>query len=256
MSRAVPPSPDLLRAQLDARLDSVPAPVMPADLAARIKREVPRMAQLPPLIEAAPAPPPVAEPADVRAEVIPLAPRRTRRWMAWSAAGLGAMAAGLAALAVVGTGQQPVTASLQPAGAPATPLASAAPLPAPTEAARPQAQLAQAIPAGAVAKPAAARTAASPTPAAQPSPAAPAEAAPLATAPTTAMAVATPPKVEAGPQEGPEGAVPPSLGTRGQMGPVLPQGYGYTGGTGGPAVPSGAPVRMSGGPGPGPGGPP
>jgi len=35
------------------------------------------------------------------------------------------------------------------------------------------------------------------------------------------------------------------------MGPVLPQGYGYTGGMSAPAIPAGSPVKMSGGPGSG-----
>lgn len=235
---------------LDRALDAIPAPVVPAGLAARIARDVPQMAQLPPLADA----PAIgtAAPATVAALNGQAARHRLPAWLTIGTGGFGALAAGLAVLALLGPGaqQQPDTVVAAVPGTAPAPMLAAAPMPTAATPPAPQG-----------ATPAPTRLAAAPRVTTRPGTAAVAEPAttptlPKSTAvpPVSELADAMPPAPEADPQS-PDAPAAPALGTRGQMGPVLPQGYGYSGG-GGPSVPSGAPVRMSGGPGPGQGGPP
>lgn len=250
MSRSVPPSPRVGEDLLDRTLDSARAPQVPEGLAARIKREVPRMAQMPPLAEdGAGTPVAVDKPAVAAlpplrgAEVRAKAASPRRRWLAVGTGGIGALAAGLAAIALLGPAQQQTDT--------AVPAKATAPL-----AATPQpAQGEEALPAGS----APAELAVAPSGRSamrEPGKAAPkAEEAVVhpAQPPAAELAIATPPKAEqSAEKEEAAAANAPAPTYRGQMGPVLPQGYGFTGSMGGPAIPSNAPVQMSGGPGSGP----
>jgi hypothetical protein len=247
MSHHRPFSPRPRRDGFDRLLDTATTPRVPADLAARIAREVPRLAQVAPLAgdpigtagkSAKLAANPAANPAP------PLRRRAARGWVL--AAGMGALAAGVASI-IIGT---PASVS-PPSLPPAAPLATHELAP---PAVSPQA-------ASAPATPAVIRMADAPVMAPVPAPAAriartPARAAgqgalppakPLApgtSQPEALAAIAPPPPAGA---TDPAGA--PTMLPRGQMGPVLPQGYGYSGGGGsGGGIPSGAPVKMSGGP--------
>ncbi|MDF8331930.1 hypothetical protein [Novosphingobium cyanobacteriorum] len=247
MSRSVPPSPRVGEDLLDRTLNGVAAPKVPEGLAARIKREVPRMAQLPPLVEPGPiTPEAVATPAtgvlpQVRQPgVQPGTPLPRRRWLAVGTGGIGALAAGFAVIALLGPAQQqaetavPVAPAAPLAAAPATPQGETPGNPPAAAQARMAAAPAAVRPQGNAA-PKVEETVAHPT---QP--------------PAAELAIATPPKAEqSAEKEEATSANAPAPGYRGQMGPVLPQGYGFTGSMGGPAIPSSAPVQMSGGPGSG-----
>ena len=254
MSHHEPLSPMPRRDELDRMLDKAIVPRAPADLAARIARDVPRMAQFAPLPDefANTAAQLVAQPI-TRPITRPVARRITggtkRGWML--AAGLGAMAASVASL-ILGT----------PSGAPLSRQPESVPLAAasPAVSAVPE-RMAQ-VPMAAPSPQAGPFPQAGPLPqaallpqlAAAPKRAAtsPANLAPMRAAPPAALdssppealaAVALPaPAAAADPSE------PPTMTQRGLMGPVLPQGYGYSGG-GGVAIPPSAPIKMSGGPG-------
>lgn len=244
MSRRAPPSPDLAENRLDAALATLVPPALPAGLAARIVRDVPGLPQLAPLAD---DPAAGAARAPQSATVVALA-RRRRTWLL---AGIGtgagaAIAAGIAAVAMVGNApdvlpgapQQPVPAMA------AAPVPGAAAAVAPDPRGADAAQLAAAG-APAVASHRAARKSAAGVLAA------PADVA-MEIAPDQPVALAEAAPVEAPAADGeavPATAGPaPAPGPRGQMGPVLPQGMGYTGGVPGVAIPPSAPVQMSGGP--------
>lgn len=261
--RRVPASPEVERAALDRMLDRAPAPAVPAGLVARIVREVPLMAQMPAREDAAEAalPPalvptlspalsivqPAAQPAPYGSAALP---KRFRGWWIAGAGGLGALAAGIAAVAMMGSVEQaapvpdhaasvPLAAAPAAVPAPAQPVAGTQPRPAaaPLLAAAPRVQTAP------LAK----------QPQARAGDQAPAELAPAiepalpGSNPPEALAVASPVQPQSDDSDG-SGPVP-VVGPRGQMGPSLPQGFGYTGGAPG-GIPAGSPVRMSGGPNP------
>lgn len=227
------------------------APAVPEGLAARIVAQATRLPQDAPTapVEQRPAMRPVVRaPVQVVPLRTPLLARMQRRWVG-AGAGFAALAAGLAVFALVGAPRQddPMAhaadagqdAAAALAAMPAASLAGeAAPGPASTVA--PAGQLA----ASARALPhAATRTqgAASAAPASAPE-------TPLTPEPD-ALAVALPPSVAEGPVAAPDADdAAPVPGARGQMGPAVPQGFGYTGGAPG-SIPSNAPVTMSGGPG-------
>ncbi|NML95166.1 hypothetical protein [Novosphingobium olei] len=259
MKRTPPSSPQLAEAGLDRALDLLGTPAVPAGLAARITAEVVRLPQLPAEPVAVLRPREALPPLRPSAEVTPRrAPaRRVARWQI----GVGAaLAASLAAIALVGLPNPQADAGVNAdvdvadssqvaaapiAGAPVTvapaqqvTLGAAAPVPTARGTNRQAA-----TPAGTSSAPG--NDAATPE-----TPLAPLK----EPAQPSALASADPAK-PVGPVAGPsaEGAAP-ALGSRGQMGPALPQGYGYTGGAPG-SIPSGAPVTMSGGPGSAPAGP-
>lgn len=288
-----------------AALARVPAPAVPAGLAARIIRDVPRLPQLPadgaqdapvpvtghlgPKIVALPVrtraadaavpagsaagtvlPSPVSRPPVAATPAVhhPMPPRRS----GWSLSGFGAMAAGLAAVVALGLSLREVAPPAVPSGqdaavvalaSPGAAVASAAGAASPAAAtsrgisrlaADESARTASANRAGASVL---ANTGSAATGGTDLAVAAPVAGA--AGANVQGKAVTAPEQLAAGPVQGaPDvGAsgttlVAP-LGARGVMGPVLPQGYGYTGSAGLPEISGGAPVRMSGGPGPAPG---
>ena len=245
MKRKVPPTPQLRERELDRTLDLVDAPRLPEGLAARITANVTRLPQ------DAPASAPIVGPRPVAARAIAPEPvrssmmgRASRRWVG-AGAGFAALAAGLAVFALVGAPRVDDPAAPVPTMPPAAPALAAdlasAPAPSGPAVAQP-AQLAangQAAPRAAVHVPAAPAAAIVTDAAPVPEPA--------------ALAVALPPAVE-GPIAAPAADdAAPMPGARGQMGPAVPQGFGYTGGAPG-SLPSSAPVTMSGGPGMGSGG--
>jgi len=262
MTRRVPISPEVERAALERALDSVADPAIPASLMARIMREVPLMAQLPaheepaiaartpalaivpPARHAAPsAARPVQHSSGARGPALAL--KRRAGWRIAGAGGFGVLAAGIVAVAMMGTGNQ---AALSPATPDAAPVVAAGvpsglpPVVAATAARGQRLATARHPVAHQPRQPVGAKGA-------EPDPAelAPSiESALPDSSPPQALAVAVPLQPEPSDADG-EGLAP-NVGPRGQMGPVLQQGYGYTGGTAG-GIPPGAPVRMSGGPG-------
>jgi hypothetical protein len=234
MSRYEPNARRPRRDALDRLLDTAATPRPPADLAARIARDVPRLAQVAPL---------AADPAYAARQQANPAPRvmqgTARGWLL--AAGMGAMAAGVASI-IIGTPPIAPPAIVPQAAAPLAAAESASPVvpaPAAREAVRmPDAPMVAPPPA------AAARVRFARMPARAGEQSQMPLTAPLApgTAPPDALtALAGPPSSTV------ELAQPPTALPRGQMGPVLPQGNAYSGGaTGG--IPTGAPVKMSGGP--------
>lgn len=256
MTRRVPISPEVERMALDRALNNAPEPAIPGALMARIMREVPLMAQLPARDEpamAVPAPslslvPPAVHAASAAVQHLHGAqgPRRFRGWMVAGAGGFGALAAGIAVVAMMGSVQQsqplPDQADVAPLAAVNMPAAaSSAAVPATSGNALPAARLA-AVPVPQTRQQSNAKVVG----------AAPVELAPAiepalpGSNPPEALAVATPVQQQPADSEGETTTVLP--GPRGQMGPVLQQGYGYTGGPAG-SIPPRAPVRMSGGPG-------
>ncbi len=243
MKRTVPPTPQLRERELDRALDLVDAPRLPEGLAARITANVTRLPQE--------APAPVVAPRPVAARAIAPEPlrssmmgRASRRWVG-AGAGFAALAAGLAVFALVGAPRVddpagPVS-TVQPSAPALAPVLASAPVPSGPEVAQP-AQLAAN---GQAASRAAVRAQAAPAAAIVP------DAVPAPE--PAALAVALPPAAE-GPVAAPAADdAAPVPGARGQMGPAVPQGFGYTGGAPG-SLPSSAPVTMSGGPGMGNGG--
>lgn len=240
MARAVPRSPALQEAALDAALARAATPSMPAGLAARIVTRATALPQIP----ADPLPEPeVVEAAPVtEAEVIRLAPaaplsQQPRRIGRFAIAGLGAVAAGIAAIALVG---QPSPQSGVPTGPAQAPALVAAPAPAsvsgPT--APPAERLAaaprQAVPTATGVK------ASSPAPVAAPeAPVRPEAATPEVQLATSGQRTAADP---AGPRDEP-GAAPRVVPHGGLMGPPAPQqGWGFSGGAPGGALPGGQPL--------------
>lgn len=242
MSHHRPFAPRPRRDALDRLLDTAVTPRVPVDLAARIAREVPRLAQVAPL-----ATDPVGA-AGQQAKPAPLPRRRAARgWI--MAAGMGALAAGTASI-IIGTPTRvappdlpqaaPLAASELTAPAVSQPIVSASVVSAPT--AREPIRMADA-PVIAAPIPSAARLSRTPARAGRQAPLPLVKPlAPGTSAPEALAAMATP-----APAGATDAAGVPTLLPRGQMGPVLPQGYGYSGGGGG-GIPSGAPVKMSGGP--------
>ncbi|WP_226018536.1 hypothetical protein [Novosphingobium sp. FKTRR1] len=271
-------------AAVDRALAQVAMPKVPPGLVARIVRDVPLLAQLPSDDQAqAPVvvsdhlgPKIIALPRELRprrpvaapgngdsAQVLQAVPqgRSDRQRFLLTASGLGAMAAALVAVIALGLSvreadpvarseDMPIAAITAP-GAPVSVPAGAAPAA--------QVALGRDTGAGQVGKaphaPEAVAAAAPPTglPVAgsATAPAADPAHAPAASLPAPAQLAAGP--VQGAPDDGSAAPGLTPLGTRGVMGPVLPQGYGYSGGGGLPEIPGNAPVRMSGGPGPGPG---
>ena len=238
MSHHEPLTPMPRRDELDRMLDRAVVPCAPADLAARIARDVPRMAQIAPL------------PNEVEDAAPQLRKRHlvkqggARGWVL--AGGLGALAASVAAL-ILGIPSGPTSQSLSES----VPLAATVPAfsPVPERAAVRMAQVPMAAPLPQAAPlPEAAQLAAAPKRVAMP----PANLAPMRDAPPAALASSQPEALAAiaplAPAAGADSSGPPTMTQRGLMGPVLPQGYGYSGG-GGVAIPPSAPIKMSGGPG-------
>lgn len=241
MRRKAPAAPQWRESELDRALDLATAPRLPEGLSARIKADVTRLPQ-----DAQ-----IAGSASVRVSAAPRAPLRSpisarspRRWVG-AGAGLAALAAGLAVFALVGAPRQDDPSA---PGAETPDAASAlVAAPAPGVVAAPAAQAPARL---ATAGHAAPRTAAKAddVKADGASTPLPAPATSLSPEPE-ALAVALPPTVPDGAAAAPDAdEAAPVPGVRGQMGPALPQGFGYTGGAPG-SIPSGAPVTMSGGPG-------
>lgn len=245
-------------ARVERALAALPRPDVPDQLIARIVRDVPRLPQHP------------ATPAAVGVQDHGLAhvadvqrPGR-RHWLAWGGGSMAGIAAGVAALML--SGPYDVPDALDGGAAPARPpqmqqsvadSAFTAPRISPSDASR----LAQTGPVGHIAAArglvpthraivaAVAPAAVTPvavTPAATAAPMAPAPGAMSSPAPLPAD-LAQGDGSPFGPLASPEDAAP----ARGPMGPFLPQGFGFTGGgaAGGPSIPAGSPVTMSGGPG-------
>lgn len=237
----VPPQ-DVDDAGLDARLDRLAAPAMPADLIARIVRDVPRLPQVAP--EPVIPEPVTPEPVTNAGNAMPS--RAAQRW-SWRLAfggGMAAIAAGVAVVALIGSPDtDPVAAPPSAMVAPKL-VASApiAPLPTSVAVARPE-RLAVAAP---VLK--------APTVAAPPvSRSVPALSAPVVeAAPSVApQELAAVPKAlvvaPVGPEsgDGNDATVGPS--GVGIMGPPVPQGMGYANGPLAPSMPMGAATGMPGG---------
>lgn len=237
MSHHKPFSPRPRRDALDRLLDTAVAPRVPVDLAARITREVPRLAQVAPLATG-----PVC-PAGQPAKPAPLPRRRAARgWIL--AAGMGALAAGTASI-IIGTPSRVAPPDL-PQAAPLAASELTAPVVSQPLVSAPTAR--EAI------RMADAPVIAAPIPSAVHLSRTPARAGGQATLPPVKPLVpgtSAPESLAAMAPPAPAGATDaagaPMMLPRGQMGPVLPQGYGYSGGGGG-GIPSGAPVKMSGGP--------
>ncbi|WP_225008267.1 MULTISPECIES: hypothetical protein [Novosphingobium] len=241
MRRKAPAAPQWRENELDRALDLAVAPRLPEGLAARIKADVTRLPQDAPIAASALQRAPVATRAQLPSHA---AARSPRRWVG-AGAGLAALAAGLAVFALVGAPRQDDPSA---PGADTQDSASAlvaAPTPGVVAAPATQVPARLAI-AGHVAPRATAKAddaraddAGAPLPAPETS---------LSPEPD-ALAVAMPPAAPDGPAAAPDAnEAAPVPGVRGQMGPALPQGFGYTGGAPG-SIPSGAPVTMSGGPG-------
>ncbi len=234
MSRHEPFSRRPRRDALDRLLDTAATPRPSADLAARIARDVPRLAQVAPLTADLPG----AEDQAAHSS-FHVRRRATRGWLL--AAGMGALAAGFASILIGSPNSAPTN------GAPQAPIPLAATKPAspigPASPVREAIRLADAPGAAPPAAPAARlRLARVPERVGAPGPISPTEPLPPHAAPPEAMSALAPSTASAVDLAG-----PPSAPPRGQMGPVLPQGHAYSGGaTGG--IPSGAPVTMSGGP--------
>ncbi|MCW1383124.1 hypothetical protein OLX02_09840 [Novosphingobium sp. KCTC 2891] len=273
MTRRVPISPERREAALDRALDLAAAPRVPSGLAARIAREAVRLPQLPPEVAPAPQVEPVpAVPAMNGPAAVAVLPsrREPRRWLLGAGAGFAAIAAGIAAVAMVGGANEPAALIAPPAPMAALPASGPAPA-APAAPFAPAVPFASAVPqsagqgspalsqptrlAGPSATPVTAQRRAAPAATVADNPVVPAAAAPAALAVATPPSSASPSASSSGPVARPDDEpAAPIPGARGQMGPFLPQGYGYTGGVPG-TIPQSAPVTMSGGPG-GPGGGP
>lgn len=254
MRRVIPIAPAAREAALDRALDQLPAPAVPADLMARIVRDVPLLPQA-----AAPqalAPAGVAV-RPVAAQVAASAPSQRARQYVWrrlaAGGGIGALAAGIAAVAMIGMGADPPGVPANRGGAPMA-FAPAVPDTAdgkPTALAEPQAKLA-----------AAAASPSRPVPAQEALPeedAIPLEASPTVPAEMTpevlASAAAAPKGELIGPRDDDGEKTGPQIPSRGLMGPPAPQAYGYVGALSPPggssaAVP-GAPAQENSAPAPG-----
>jgi len=233
MSHHRPFSPRPRRDALDRLLDTAVTPRAPADLAARIARDVPRLAQVTPL---------AADPASTtRHPAQPATHLKRRAARGWIlAAGMGALAAGTASI-IVGT-----PASVPPQGLPQAVPVAAHGLAAPAGSLLSASAVIRRAdaPAMAPAITPAARLARAPVHAGRQSPLPLDKPLTPETAAPEALAAMAPPA----PAGSTDAAGVPAPLPRGTMGPVLPQAFGYSGGGGGGAIPSGAPVQMSGGP--------
>ena len=253
--RSPPHSPRANEAALDRALSLLPTPDLPGGLVARIVREVPRGAQLPPL-EIAPEPVAALQSEPRAAGALRHGERlvlRSRRWLVGGASGLAALAAGVAAVMMV----SPDDDAAAPPAALLAPAAQQAPVLAATMRTNPASSTRPAP-----GRPAAGASASGPQRLAAATPHGVASDTPgigaglaVRPVPSEAPAAENPAALPEVLAEGPVATVaaepedvtgPPALGARGTMGPTLPQGYGYSGGMG---MPSGAPVTMSGGPG-------
>ena len=250
MRRVIPIAPAAREAALDRALDQLSAPAVPADLMARIVREVPLLPQAAaPQASAGVAVWPVAE------QVAASVPSQRARHYVWrrlaAGGGIGALAAGIAAVAMIGMGADPQGI---PAGERGAPMAFA---PADTADGKPAAlPAAQAKLAAAAASPSRPVTAQTAMPEED---AIPLEASPTVPAEMTpevlASAAAVPKGELIGPRDDDGEKTGPQIPSRGLMGPPAPQAYGYVGalsppGGGSAAVP-GAPVQENSAPAPG-----
>lgn len=251
MKRQPPSSPQLAEAELDRALDLLTAPRVPAGLAARIASHAVGLPQ-----DIALTSSPRVRSAEVRVQrrTTLVAPVRRKRPGWQLGAGLGTIAAGLGVVALIGLPQSRNTVAVEGQVAAAAIRSDASPrnqgvaLPAAAPVAVAVAE-SRSAPTAAVAV-AEGRKAGVPTPGVTladkvEAPLAPLEEPPSSAALAVAEAAAVDPAKPVAPGAGASAPVP---GPRGQMGPVAPQGFGYTGGAIG-GIPSGAPVTMSGGPG-------
>ncbi len=259
MRRVIPMAPVAREAALDRALDQLPAPAVPADLMARIVREVPLLPQ-------ATAPQTVvsagiaAQPAMAQATTLSVPIRRLGQpvWRRLAAGGgVGALAAGIAAVAMIGMGGDPQGV---PAAERSAPMAFAPSVPD-------TAQGKPAVVAATQAKLAAAATPSRPVTAQAAMPeedAIPVQASPVVPVEMTpevlASAAAVPKGELVGPRNDEGEKAGPQIPSRGLMGPPAPQAYGYVGalsppGGGSAAVPgASAGENSTPAPGRGPGG--
>lgn len=254
MRRVIPIAPAAREAALDRALDQLSAPAVPADLMARIVREVPLLPQ-------AAAPQAASTGVAVRpvaAQVAASAPSQRPRHPVWrrlaAGGGIGALAAGIAAVAMIAMGADPQGI---PAGERGAPMAFAPAVPADTANGKPAAPTApQAKLAVAAATPSRPVTAQAVLPEEdviplEASPTVPAEMTPE----VLASAAAVPKGELIGPRDDDEEKTGPQIPSRGLMGPPAPQAYGYVGalsppGGGSAAVP-GVPAQENSAPAPG-----
>jgi hypothetical protein len=117
MRRVIPIAPAAREAALDRALDQLSAPAVPADLIARIVREVPLLPQA-----AAPQAAATGVTRPVAAQVAASVPSQRPRHPVWrrlaAGGGIGALAAGIAAVAMIGMGADPQGIPASGGGAP------------------------------------------------------------------------------------------------------------------------------------------
>jgi hypothetical protein len=207
-------------AGLDERLDRLAAPVMSADLIARIVRNVPQMPQF------------IPEPANAE----PVVPRRT--WRLALGGGLAALAAGVAAVALVGSpAGSPVVGPRTDAPAPQVAVRAVDPVTqTPGAKLAPERLAAQTRTRTQLAIPAPVQMASTPVPVAVTS-AAPQE---LASVPKTLVVAPV------GPEPDDVDDIDVGVPAAGVMGPPVPRGMGYANGSVAPSMPGGTAPEMTG----------
>lgn len=257
MRRVIPIAPAAREAALDRALDQLSAPAVPADLIARIVREVPLLPQ-------AAAPQAVATGVTARpvaAQVAASVPSQRPRYPVWrrlaAGGGIGALAAGIAAVAMIGMGADPQGIPASGGGAPM----AFAPAVPDTADGKPPALAAPRTKLAAAATPSRPVTAQTAMPEEEAIPVEASPAVPVEMTPEVLASAAAAPKGELiGPRDDDDEKTGPQIPSRGLMGPPAPQAYGYVGalsppGGGSAAVP-GAPAQENSAlpPGRGPGG--
>jgi len=254
MTRATPISPQVGEALLDRVLDQAPAPVTPVALAERIKRDVPRIPQFAPIDDLGEQGKSTESGVETQGGMhsafatVRTGPAHRIKRRAIAIGVFGTLAASVVLVFMPRQDMQHGEVAVTLPEVQKTFISAAAPTPASTDTrtAPPPQNFASSSKGGQARS--IADTGERPVEQSIPT-------VPLATPAVpdeTVLAAGDAQKAAGGTDDAAKGSsapVEPVL--RGRMGPVLPQGYGYTGGMSAPAIPAGSPVKMSGGPGSG-----